>query len=60
MKMAVTGVGVVSPLGNDLPRNMENLINMEVPLVDSRIKEDPIASQLMKLNNTHFKFTVHT
>ena len=47
--MAVTGVGVVSPLGNDLPSNMDNLINMEVPLVDSRIKEDPIASQLMKL-----------
>jgi len=49
MKMAVTGVGVVSPLGNDLPSNMDNLINMEVPLVESRIKEDPIASQLMKL-----------
>ena len=53
MKMAVTGVGVVSPLGNDLPSNMENLINMEVPLVESRIKEDPIASQLMKLKKVN-------
>lgn len=47
--MAVTGVGVVSPLGNDLPSNMENLINMDVPLQDARIKDDPIASPLMKL-----------
>ena len=58
MKMAVTGVGVVSPLGNDLAHNMDNLINMEVPLVESRIKEDPIASQLMKLKkifHTHYE-----
>ena len=50
MKMAVTGVGVVSPLGNDLPTNIENLKDMVVPLADARIKDDPIASPLMKLS----------
>ena len=49
MKMAVTGVGIVSPLGNDVPTNIENLKDMVVPLVDARIKDDPIASPLMKL-----------
>ena len=50
MKMAVTGVGVVSPLGKDLPTNIENLKDMVVPLADARIKDDPIASPLMKLS----------
>ena len=49
MKMAVTGVGVVSPLGNDLPTNMENLINMQVPLQDARVPVDSVAYDLIKL-----------
>ena len=47
--MAVTGVGVVSPLGNDLPTNMENLINMQVPLQDARVSVDSVAYDLIKL-----------
>jgi 3-oxoacyl-[acyl-carrier-protein] synthase II len=49
MKMAVTGVGIVSPLGNNVPDNIQNLKDMVVPLADARIKDDPIASPLMKL-----------
>ena len=49
MKMAVTGVGIVSPLGNNVPDNIQNLRDMVVPLADARIKDDPIASPLMKL-----------
>jgi 3-oxoacyl-[acyl-carrier-protein] synthase II len=31
MKLAVTGVGIVSPLGNNLEENITNLRNLEVP-----------------------------
>lgn len=48
MKLAVTGVGIVSPLGNTLQENMENLHNMQVPLRDSQLKDDPIASHLIR------------
>ena len=49
MKMAVTGVGMVSPLGNNTLDNIQNLKDNVVPLADARIKDDPIASPLMKL-----------
>ena len=35
MKLAVTGVGIVSPLGHNLELNLNNLKNMEVPLVEA-------------------------
>lgn len=31
MKLAITGVGIVSPLGNNLEENITNLRNLEVP-----------------------------
>jgi 3-oxoacyl-[acyl-carrier-protein] synthase II len=48
MKLAVTGVGIVSPLGNTLEENMTNLRSMQVPLRDSQLKDDPIASHLIR------------
>lgn len=49
MKLAVTGVGIVSPLGNTLEENLQNLRDMKVPLVDSQLKDDPIASHLIRV-----------
>ena len=48
MKLAVTGVGLVSPLGNTVEDNLTNLKNMQVPIQEPRIMEDSIASHLMK------------
>ena len=50
MKLAITGVGLVSPLGNTIEENLTNLKNMEIPIQDARIMEDSIASHLMKCN----------
>ena len=36
MKLAITGVGIVSPLGNTLSENIENLKAMQVPITDYR------------------------
>ena len=36
MKLAITGVGIVSPLGNTLSDNIENLKAMQVPIQDYR------------------------
>lgn len=40
MKLAVTGVGIVSPLGHNLELNLNNLKNMEVPLVEAGPSDD--------------------
>lgn len=37
MKIAVTGIGIVSPLGNDLEENVTNLKNLSVPIADFRL-----------------------
>ena len=36
MKLAITGVGIVSPLGNDIRTNIQNLKNLVVPITDYR------------------------
>ena len=36
MKLAITGVGIVSPLGNTLSENIKNLKALEVPIQDYR------------------------
>lgn len=36
MKLAITGVGIVSPLGNDIRSNIENLRDVQVPISDYR------------------------
>lgn len=36
MKLAITGVGIVSPLGNDIRSNIENLKDVQVPISDYR------------------------
>ncbi len=36
MKLAITGVGIVSPLGNTLSENINNLKAMQVPIQDYR------------------------
>ena len=36
MKLAITGVGIVSPLGNTLSENISNLKALEVPIQDYR------------------------
>ena len=36
MKLAITGVGIVSPLGNTLSENISNLKALEVPITDYR------------------------
>ena len=36
MKLAITGVGIVSPLGNNLTENIQNLKAFEVPIQDYR------------------------
>jgi 3-oxoacyl-[acyl-carrier-protein] synthase II len=36
MKLAITGVGIVSPLGNTLSENIENLKALQVPIQDYR------------------------
>jgi 3-oxoacyl-(acyl-carrier-protein) synthase len=36
MKLAITGVGIVSPLGNTLSENIDNLKSLQVPISDYR------------------------
>ena len=36
MKLAITGVGIVSPLGNSLSENIQNLKALQVPIQDYR------------------------
>ena len=36
MKLAITGVGIVSPLGNTLAENIVNLKAKKVPITDYR------------------------
>lgn len=36
MKLAITGVGIVSPLGNSLSENIQNLKALQVPISDYR------------------------
>ena len=36
MKLAITGVGIVSPLGNNLSENIQNLKALKVPISDYR------------------------
>ena len=36
MKLAITGVGIVSPLGNNLSENIQNLKALQVPISDYR------------------------
>jgi len=40
MKLAVTGVGIVSPLGHNLEINLNNLKSMQVPLRDGAPSDD--------------------
>ena len=48
MKIAVTGVGIVSPLGGNLSENMSNLFDMKVGSYDNKIPEDSLSSEIIK------------
>jgi 3-oxoacyl-[acyl-carrier-protein] synthase II len=48
MKIAVTGVGIVSPIGSNLSENMQNLFDMTVGSSDNRIPPDNLSSELIK------------
>ena len=48
MKLAVTGVGIVSPLGSNLTENMDNLLAMKVGSSPNNVPCDNLSSELIK------------
>lgn len=48
MNLAVTGVGIVSPLGSNLTENMDNLLAMKVGSSPNNVPVDNLCSDLVK------------